>query len=159
MDAGDVGAKPLTTHPPFCCGDHVEGSTVCGHYQTHQRPPHRLHEPCATQGGTHSDLLGTHRGVSPASQYTGPPSACVSALFVKKKKKKKNKPPTWLVFQQLSSQAGGHWAGRLVGTGLVPASLPPCMIRQVRSPSRGPSPEGRPMGEGLDELRNQTGTL
>lgn len=72
-------------HPtPSCCGDHVEGSTVCGHYQTHQRPPQRLHEPCATQRGTHSDLLGTHWGISPASQYTRPPSAWGSAPFAKK---------------------------------------------------------------------------
>lgn len=102
-------------HPtPSCCGDHVEGSTVCGHYQTHQRPPQRLHEPCATQRGTHSDLLGTHWGISPASQYTRPPSAWGSAPFAKKKKK----PLTWLVFPQLSSQAGGHWAGTC-----LPASL------------------------------------
>lgn len=94
---------------PSCCGDHVEGSTVCGHDQTHQRPPRRLHEPCATQRGTHSDLLGTHWGISPASQYTRPPSACESALFAKKK----SLLPGWY------SNSSAH---RLVGTGLVPAS-------------------------------------
>ena len=135
-------------HPtPSCCGDHVEGSTVCGHYQTHKRPTQTLHEPCATQRGTHSDLLGTHWGISPASQYTRPPSAWGSAPFAKKKK---SLLPGWY------SNSSAH---RLVGTGLVPASPPPCMTRQARSPGRDPSTEGRPMAEGLDELRSQTGTL